>query len=152
MRTNRSRIGRGGRGGRRPARYAQRSQAVVGTVAVRLAAGRLAAAEPDLFGRLGGERDRGQPGVLVRAVAKRLAGAAPAGAPEISLAGLDSDAVGLFLCWDRFAHSVFPVVALASVRAIWRPVRSAATVFEPRPAHKPAWPGGAQERLMAVYT
>src|SRR6516165_3030019 len=104
-------------------RCARVSQTGVGTVAERLAAGRLAAAEPDFLGRRGGERDRGQPGALVRAVAEGLVGAPPASAPEIPLPGLDGDAVGLLLRGYRFGHSLFPAVALASVCALRRRAR-----------------------------
>src|SRR5262252_5857034 len=147
--SSRNRKARGGRSAAHPVRCAYVSQAGVRTVAERLAAGRLAAAEPDFLGRLGGERDRGQPGALVRAVAERLVGAAPAGAPEIALAGLDGDAVGLFLRGYRFGHDFFPAVALAKFHALRR--RGRATVGEPSAVHKPGR-GGSEGTLMAVYT
>src|SRR5262249_4106915 len=84
--TGRNRRARRDRQALRHAPPVPRSQALVGPVAERLAARLLAAAEPNLLARRGGEWDRGQPGAFVRAVAKRLAGAAPAGAPEIALA------------------------------------------------------------------
>src|SRR5271155_1140443 len=94
------------------------SQGVVRTVAERLAAGRLAPAEPNLLGDLGGKRDRSQPGALMRAVAEGLRGAAPAGTPEVPLAGLDIDAVGLFLRGYRTFHTFSPASALASVTVL----------------------------------
>ena len=103
------------RGGLPPGQTASGSQGVVRTVAEWLAAGRLAPAEPNLLGSLGGERDRGQPGPLMRAVAEGLRGAAPARTPEVSLAGLDIDAIGLFLRGYRTFHTFSPGSALASV-------------------------------------
>src|SRR5262249_54303293 len=105
-RTSRSPRAQGRPGLLRPAQPARAPQPLVRTVAERLAAGRFATAEPDLFGRFGGERNRGQPRALVRPVAKGLARAAPARAPEIPLAGFDANAVGLFLRRYRFGHSV----------------------------------------------
>src|SRR6185437_12558684 len=72
---------------------APRSQLVVRAVAERLAGGRLAAAQPDLAGCLGLEHHRGEAGALMGAVAEGLRRAAPAGAPEIFLAGLDHGGV-----------------------------------------------------------
>src|SRR5271163_3016966 len=120
------------------------SQSVVRTVAERLAGCLLAAAQPDLFAGGGGERDRCEPSALMGAVAERLVGAAPAGAPEIPLAGFDGDAVGLFLCWNRFGHYLFPRV-VAGIRAHRRRLDGAGTVFEPRPAHKAGSMPGALE-------
>src|SRR5205807_8667806 len=77
--------------------------------------GRLAPAEPNLLGGLGGKRDRGQPGAFMRAVAKGLRGTAPARTPEVPLAGLEIDAVGLFLRGYRSFHTFSPASALASV-------------------------------------
>src|SRR5260370_39808575 len=74
----------------------QGSERIMGSVAERLAARRLAAAEPDFFGLPGGKSHRGQPGVLVRAVAERLIAAAAASAPEVPLAFFDGDVVGRF--------------------------------------------------------
>src|SRR5204862_2578658 len=80
-----------------PGQAASGSQGVVRTVAERFAAGRLAPAEPNLLGDLGGKRDWGQSGAFMRAVAEGLRGTAPACAPEVPFPGLDIDAVGLFL-------------------------------------------------------
>src|SRR5713226_7219231 len=141
-RNNRNPRGREDRSALHPAQPAQGSQAVVRTVAERLAGGRFAAAEPDLFSRLGSERNRRQPGALMRAVAEGLRGAAPAGAPEIPLTGLDGDAVGLFLRGYRCVHSFAPAIALASVRVLWRLCTAARTVCERRQANKPGqWLG-----------
>src|SRR5690349_14292026 len=113
--TTRNRKERRRRRALRPRQSATASQGVVGPVAERLAAGCLAAAEPNLFGRLGGERDRRQSRVLMRAVAERLRGAAPAGAPEIALSGLDIDAIGLFLRGYRSVHpSSLPLPLIVS--------------------------------------
>src|SRR5215471_11239503 len=90
-------------------------QGVVRTVAEGLSASRFAAAEPNLFGRFGGERDRGQSGALVRPVAERLRGAAATCTPEISLSGFEIDAVGLLLRRYRCRHAFFPASALDSV-------------------------------------
>src|SRR6516164_8177802 len=103
------------RGALPPGQPASGSQGVVRTVAERLAAGRLAAAEPNLFGGLGGKRDRGQSGAFMRAVAEGLRCAAAACAPEVPLPGLDVDAVGLFLRGYRTVHTFSPASALASV-------------------------------------
>src|SRR5580704_4809966 len=83
-------------------------QAIMRPVAKRLTLGGLATAEPNLPGFLGGVQNRGQAGVLVRAVAKRLAFAAPARAPEIALAGFDGDAVRRVLRWNRSVHLSSP--------------------------------------------
>src|SRR5260370_30559314 len=91
------------------------SQGVVRPVAERLAAGRLAPAEPNLLGGLGGKQDRGESGAFVRAVAEGLGGAAPACAPEVPFPGLDIDAVGFFLRGYRTVHTFSPASALASV-------------------------------------
>src|SRR5207237_10839283 len=98
-----------------PGQAASSSQGVVRTVAERLAAGRLAPAEPNLLGDLGGERDRSQSGAFMRAVTEGLRGTAPACAPEVSFPGLDIDAVGLFLRGYRTVHTFSPAYALASV-------------------------------------
>src|SRR6516162_571932 len=121
--SSRSPRARGVRSAPHSVRCAHVSQAGVRTVAERPAAGRLATAEPDFLGRRGGARDRGQSGALVRAGAERLVGAPPASAPEIPLAGLDGDAVGLLLSGYRFGHYLFPAVALASVCALQRRAR-----------------------------
>ena len=60
-------------------------------VAERLVAGLLAAAEEQLAVLLGDMLDRGDGGDLVAAVAEGLLLRAPAGAPEIGLAGGDLD-------------------------------------------------------------
>src|SRR5438105_13127337 len=100
IQANRIRKARESRSAPRSARRAVASQALVGAVAERLAAGRLAAAQPDLLGRRGGERHGGEAGPLMRAVAEGLISAASARTPKIPLAGLDIDAVGLFLRGD----------------------------------------------------
>src|ERR1700751_2349270 len=114
-RTNHNPTKRECRGAQPPGQAASDSQGVVRTVAERLAAGRLAPAEPNLLARLGGKRDRGQPGAFVRPVAEWLRCAAAACAPEGPLPGLDVDAVGLLLRGDRTFHTFSPGSALASV-------------------------------------
>ena len=114
-RTNHNPTARECRGGLPPGQAASGSQGVVRTVAERLAAGRLAPAEPNFLGGLGGKRDWSQPGALMRAVAEGLRGAAAACAPEVPLPGLDIDAVGLFLRGYRTFHTFSPGSALASV-------------------------------------
>src|ERR1700730_2613179 len=136
-RTNRIPRERKGQSAPRSARRAVASQALVRTVAERLAAGRLAAAQPDLLGRRGGERHGGEAGPLVRAVAEGLVGAASARTPKIPLAGLDIDAVGLFLRGYGFGHCFFPATSLASVRTIRLRFATARTVSEARRANKP---------------
>src|SRR3990170_1267879 len=80
-------------------------QRLVSSVAHRLCAALLAAAEPNdlAFGRLIGHRY--EAGVLVRAVAKWLFLAAPAGAPRIFAASLDLGLIGGFLWADRLCHT-----------------------------------------------
>jgi len=73
------------------------SQPVVGTVAERHLAARLAAAEEDLSRRLRRESDRGERRLLVGAIAKGLARASAAAAPVVGLARLDFDGVGAAL-------------------------------------------------------
>src|SRR5205807_9232959 len=91
------------------------SERIMGSVAERLAAGRLAAAQPHFLGLLGDEGHRRQPGVLVRAVAERLVAAAAASAPEVPLALFDGDAVGRLLRRDRCVHlSSLPLPLLVS--------------------------------------
>src|SRR5260370_37677309 len=58
------------------------SQGVVRTVAERLAAGRLASADPNLLGGLGGKQARGQSAAIVRAVAEGRRRPPPPGPPE----------------------------------------------------------------------
>src|SRR5215471_20541975 len=99
----------------RPTQPVRGSQGVVRTVAEGLAAARFAPAQPHFFGRCGGERDGGQPGALVRAVAKGLRAAAPARTPEIPFPGLDGDAIGLLLRGYRCGHAFFPASALDTV-------------------------------------
>src|SRR4029077_6241812 len=136
-RANRIRRSRKAPSAPRSARRAVASQALVRTVAERLAAGGLAAAQPDLLGRRGSERHGGEAGPLVRAVAEGLVGAASARTPKIPLAGLDIDAVGLFLRGDGFGHCFFPVTSLASVRMIRLRFATARTVCEARRANQP---------------
>src|SRR5271165_1716091 len=114
-RTNHNPTERECRGALPPGQATIGSQGVVRTVAERLAAGRLAPAEPNLLGRLGGKQDRGQSGAFVRSVAKRLRGATPTRTPEVPFSGLDIDAVGLFLRGYRTVHTLSPASALASV-------------------------------------
>src|SRR5438874_2582946 len=83
---------------------ASRSERVVSSVAEGFPAGRFAAAEPQLLGLLGGEQQRGDAGVLVRAVAEGLRGAAAAGAPEVALALFDRHVIGRLLRRDWFGH------------------------------------------------
>src|SRR5437868_6131190 len=70
MRVNRNPTERERRGALPPRPAASGSQGVVRTVAERFAASRLAPAEPNLLGDVGGKRDRGQPGAFMRAVAE----------------------------------------------------------------------------------
>src|SRR5438067_11218423 len=108
MITNHNSTARGCRGALPRWQAATGSQGVVRTVAERLAAGRLAPAEPNLLGGLGGKRDRGQSGALMRAVAEGLRGTAPARTPEVPFPGLDIDAIGLFLRGYRTVHTFSP--------------------------------------------
>src|SRR5437660_3393170 len=99
----------------RPHRAHPGSERIMGSVAERLAARRLAAAQPDFFGLLGDEGHRGQAGVLVGAIAERLIAAAAASAPEVPLALFDGDVVGRFLRRDRCVHlSYLPSPLLVS--------------------------------------
>src|SRR5665213_154299 len=107
------------------------------SVAHRRLAGRLAAAEPDLCGLLGGVHHRGEAGALVRAVTKRLSRAAAASAPEIAFTGFDGDAVGRLLRWDRSVHLYFPTVALCYCPRERAASPGGATLCEPCPAYKP---------------
>src|SRR5438105_92498 len=119
-RTNYNPTARECRGALPPGQAGNGSQGVVRTVAERLAAGRLAPAEPNLFGGLGGKRDWGQSGALMRAVTEGLRGATSACAPEVPLSGLDIDAVRLFLRGYRCFHALSPASALASVTVLRR--------------------------------
>src|SRR5581483_4480043 len=92
----------------RPATPKRESQGVMGAVAKRLAAGGLAAAKPHFLAFLGGVGKRRQAGPGMRAVAERLVAAAPAGAPEIALAGLDGDIIRRLLRRDRISHASSP--------------------------------------------
>src|SRR5436190_1276379 len=69
---NRNPIARECLGALPPGQAASGSQRVVGTVAERLAAGRLAPAQPNLLGGHGGKRDWGQSRALVRSIAEGL--------------------------------------------------------------------------------
>src|SRR5438067_8625309 len=80
------------------------SQRVVGTVAERFPLGRLAAAEPQLFGLGGDIGHRHDAGIFVRAVAERLRLTATAGAPEVALALFDGDVIGRLLRRNRCGH------------------------------------------------
>src|SRR5262249_11488583 len=82
----------------------KRSERVVGTVAERLALGRLAAAEPHFLGLFRGVKHRREAGPLVRAVTERLLAASPASAPEIALSLFDGDVVRRLLRRDRLLH------------------------------------------------
>src|SRR5205823_1089672 len=107
-RTNHNPTARECRGALPPGQAASGSQGVVRTVAERLAVGRLAPTEPDFLRGLGGKRDWGQSGALMRAVTEGLRGAASACAPEVPLSGLDVDAVRLFLRGYRCFHALSP--------------------------------------------
>src|SRR6266581_2599601 len=82
----------------------RRSERLVRAVAEGLAAGRLAAAQPDRTGLLRGEGKRGEADFLVRTVAEGLVAAVPAGTPEVPLAFLDGGLIGRLLRRDRFGH------------------------------------------------
>src|SRR5205807_8863078 len=114
-RTNRNPTGRECRGALPLGRAVNASQGVVGTVAERLAAARLAPAEPNLLGGHGGKRDRRHSSALMRAVTKGLRGAAPARTPEVPFPGLDIDTVRFFLRGYRTVHNFSPASALASL-------------------------------------
>src|SRR5579863_1867501 len=88
------------------------SEALMRAVAERLAAGRLAAAQPHRPALLRGEGERGEADGLVRAVAEGLSTAAPAGAPEVPLAFLDGDLIGRLLRRNRFSHLSSPPLPL----------------------------------------
>src|SRR5579863_6138016 len=86
------------------------SNAAVGAVAKRLAAGLLATAEPDLLGLGGCVLHGREAGSLVRAVAERLRLAATAGAPPVFPARLDGNAIGRLLRWNRLRHIPFSLM------------------------------------------
>src|SRR5579871_1045546 len=86
------------------------SEALMRAVAHGLALGLLAAAEPHRLRFLGLELNRGQARALVGTVAERLILAAPAGAPEIALAGFDIDLIGRLLGNYRLFHDALPSV------------------------------------------
>src|SRR3546814_3756637 len=54
---------------------------------------------------------RGKTRAAVRAVAERLLLAAPAGAPEVLLPGLDGNLEGRLLGWNRGRHEAFLLLA-----------------------------------------
>src|SRR3546814_13570598 len=75
-------------------------------------AGRLAAAEEHVLRGARFVGHRGKTRAAVRAVAERLLLAAPAGAPEVLLSGLDGNLEGRLLGWHRGRHEAFLMLAL----------------------------------------
>src|SRR3546814_2536822 len=74
-------------------------------------AGRLAAAEEHVLRGARFVGHRGKTRAAVRAVAERLLLAAPAGAPEVLLSGLDGNLEGRLLGWNRGRHEAFLLLA-----------------------------------------
>lgn len=70
---------------------------VVASVAKNRTGGVLASAKVESFGFRGFKFYRSDAAAFVAAIAKRLAGAAAAGTPEIALAGFDLNRVGTLL-------------------------------------------------------
>src|SRR3546814_8518826 len=70
-------------------------------------AGRLAAAEEHVLRGARFVGHRGKNRAAVRAVAERLLLAAPAGAPEVLLSGLDGNLDGRLLGWNQGRHEAF---------------------------------------------